>query len=100
MPPRARCCCRWGVSDVWGAHAAAPLQFFVPFVVNQSGSVLYYYLLGSVDLSMAVPICNSLTFVFTALASRLLGEQQVGPRIIGGMVCILAGVSVCVYSKL
>ena len=37
-------------------------------------SFLYFYLLGSTEISMAVPICNSLTFIFTAIAAKLLGE--------------------------
>ena len=29
-----------------------------------------------IDISMAVPICNSLTFVFTALTAKFLGEDS------------------------
>ncbi|CEG37506.1 Uncharacterised protein family UPF0546 [Plasmopara halstedii] len=65
-------------------------QFLVPFALNQSGSVVYVYLLGSVDISNAVPISNSLTFVFTAITSRLLGEKPQRPRsTYTGMVLIL-----------
>ncbi|KAG7388570.1 hypothetical protein PHYPSEUDO_012207 [Phytophthora pseudosyringae] len=54
-------------------------QFVLPFALNQSGSVVYVFLLGSADISNAVPICNSLTFVFTAITSRLLGEKPQRP---------------------
>ncbi|KAI9905563.1 hypothetical protein PsorP6_014062 [Peronosclerospora sorghi] len=54
-------------------------NFVLPFALNQSGSVVYVYLLGSAEISNAVPICNSLTFVFTALTSRLLGEKPKRP---------------------
>ncbi|CAH0493387.1 unnamed protein product [Peronospora farinosa] len=54
-------------------------QFVLPFIMNQSGSVAYVYLLSSTDISNAVPICNSLTFVFTAITSRLLGEKLQRP---------------------
>ncbi|KAG6969114.1 hypothetical protein JG688_00005469 [Phytophthora aleatoria] len=54
-------------------------QFVLPFALNQSGSVVYVYLLGSTDISNAVPICNSLTFVFTDITSRLLGEKPQRP---------------------
>ncbi|RMX69031.1 hypothetical protein DD238_004722 [Peronospora effusa] len=54
-------------------------QFVLPFLLNQSGSVAYVYLLSSTDISNAVPICNSLTFVFTAITSRLLGEKLQRP---------------------
>ncbi|KAL7682937.1 putative transmembrane family 234 protein [Plasmopara halstedii] len=75
-------------------------QFLVPFALNQSGSVVYVYLLGSVDISNAVPISNSLTFVFTAITSRLLGEKPQRPRsTYTGMVLILLGVAICLHSK-
>lgn len=79
-------------------------QFFVPFVLNQSGSVVYYYLLGTMgacaecwlrvrslnrslmlplvplvasEVSLAVPICNSLAFAFTAVTAYVLGERGI-----------------------
>jgi drug/metabolite transporter (DMT)-like permease len=77
-------------------------RFSVPFLVNQSGSFLYVYLLGSSEISMAVPICNSLTLVVTALASWALGERDGGrltPRTAAGTALILAGIAVCVMEK-
>ncbi len=52
-------------------------RFSVPFLINQAGSLVYFYLLGSTDISMAVPICNSLTFVFTGE----LGLKLLLPRV-------------------
>lgn len=75
-------------------------QFVVPFALNQSGSVFYVYLLGSADISNAVLICNSLTFVFTAITSRLLGDKPQCPiSTYTGMVLILLGVAICFNSK-
>ncbi|OWZ17810.1 putative membrane protein [Phytophthora megakarya] len=75
-------------------------QFVLPFALNQSGSVVYVYLLGSADISNAVPICNSLTFVFTAITSRLLGEKPQRPvSTYTGMFLILLGVAICFDSK-
>ncbi|CAH0478812.1 unnamed protein product [Peronospora belbahrii] len=66
-------------------------QFLLPFAMNQSGSVFYVYLLSSADISNAVPICNSLTFIFTAITSRLLGEKLQRPAsTYTGMLLILA----------
>ena len=82
----------------------ADWRFTVPFLLNQSGSLLYYYLLGSLEaeLSLAVPACNSSTFVFTALSSWALGEQLGNSvRWLGaGVVLILAGVFVCCTATL
>lgn len=43
--------------------------------VNQLGSVLYFITLKNVDLTLSVPVANSLTFVFTAVVGWVLGEQ-------------------------
>ena len=36
---------------------------------SQCGSLVYYMTLGSADLAMAVPISNSVTFLWTFLMS-------------------------------
>ncbi|KAK3710164.1 hypothetical protein QZH41_010554, partial [Actinostola sp. cb2023] len=56
--------------------------YMIPFLLNQSGSVLFYLTLASADLSLAVPITNSLTFLFTILTGKLLGEENVSIGII------------------
>jgi hypothetical protein len=50
-------------------------QYLVPMALNQSGSVIYFLTLQSADLSLSVPVANSLTFVFTAISGWILGEQ-------------------------
>ncbi|KAF9914798.1 heme binding [Lobosporangium transversale] len=71
----------------WISQAAAEYwylftrwQYVVPLVLNLCGSVVYYHTLGKADLSLAVPITNSLTFIFTTLAGILLGESIGSPR--------------------
>ncbi|RYG50114.1 hypothetical protein EON67_05865 [archaeon] len=76
-------------------------RFSVPFLVNQTGSMVYNFLLGNADISMASPICNSLTFVFTGITARALGEKQpITWQTVVGTALILAGVATCVASKL
>jgi drug/metabolite transporter (DMT)-like permease len=50
-------------------------KYLVPMALNQSGSVIYFLTLQSADLSLSVPVANSLTFVFTAISGWILGEQ-------------------------
>ena len=75
-------------------------RFIIPFALNQSGSMVYYYLLGTADITLANPICNSLTFAFTAVTSWLLGEK-LGSFLYTavGIALVLAGVTVCTLSK-
>ncbi|BFY99593.1 hypothetical protein BsWGS_02633 [Bradybaena similaris] len=74
-------------------------KYLLSFLANQMASVLYYITLSSADVTLAVPITNSLTFIFTALSSRLLGERHLTWDAIAGMVLIVSGVSLCVLSK-
>ena len=49
---------------------------------------------------MAVPISNSVTFVWTLAAAVALGEAALRPADVAGALLVLAGVAVCVHSKL
>ncbi|XP_070556000.1 transmembrane protein 234 homolog [Ptychodera flava] len=74
-------------------------KYIVPFLINQSGSLVYYLTLASADLSLAVPITNSLTFIFTTLTGKILGEKIGNKETYIGMVFVVAGVSLCVMDK-
>ncbi|ESO92351.1 hypothetical protein LOTGIDRAFT_233123 [Lottia gigantea] len=76
------------------------LKYLIPFVLNQCGSILFYITLSSADLSLAVPITNSLTFIFTSISGKLLGEHIGSKETYIGMVMVIIGVSLCVISKL
>ncbi|XP_065152534.1 transmembrane protein 234 [Paramisgurnus dabryanus] len=75
------------------------LKYLVPFLLNQSGSLVFYFTLASTDLSLAVPVVNSLTFLFTLLMGKFLGEEFGGKRAVLGMILIMSGVTVCVLSS-
>ncbi|XP_016325398.1 transmembrane protein 234-like isoform X2 [Sinocyclocheilus anshuiensis] len=75
------------------------IKYLVPFLLNQSGSLVFYFTLASTDLSLAVPMVNSLTFLFTLLMGKLLGEEFGGKRAVLGMLLIMSGVTVCVLSS-
>ncbi|KFW88168.1 Transmembrane protein 234 [Phalacrocorax carbo] len=64
----------------------------VPFLLNQGGSLLFYLTLGSTDLSLAVPLCNSLALIVTLVTGRILGEDIGGKR----MLLTVLGVTLCV----
>lgn len=53
------------------------------------------------DVSLAVPLCNSLTLVFTALTSHyVLGEELKEPRRVAlGAALVLLGVTLCLAAK-
>lgn len=74
-------------------------QYALPFLINQSGSAIYALALGSADLSLAVPLTNSLNFIFVTLAGRLLGETPTNARTYIGMAFVTTGVTLCVADR-
>ncbi|XP_036398501.1 transmembrane protein 234 [Megalops cyprinoides] len=75
------------------------VKYLVPFLLNQIGSLVYYLTLATTDLSLAVPVTNSLTFLFTLLTGRLLGEDIGGKRAVLGMFLTMLGVTLCIISS-
>jgi drug/metabolite transporter (DMT)-like permease len=73
---------------------------WIPYLLNQSGSVLYYISLAQSDLSVAVPICNALALVFSIGTSYLIGEriQQPAKTALGAGL-VMAGVAVCLLTQ-
>ncbi|KAH8384889.1 hypothetical protein KR093_011429 [Drosophila rubida] len=76
------------------------LSYWIPFGLNQCGSLLYVWTLQSANITIAVPVANSLSFVFTAITGYLLGEQQPGKNIIIGTLLICFGSILMIYDKM
>ena len=49
---------------------------FLPFLLNQSGSFFFYYILSSQPISIASPVCNSLSFMFTAITGLCYFKEE------------------------
>ncbi|XP_044853906.1 transmembrane protein 234 isoform X3 [Mauremys mutica] len=56
-------------------------KYMVPFLFNQCGSIIYYLTLASTDLSLAVPLCNSLALIVTVITGKILGEDIGGKSV-------------------
>lgn len=78
---------------------ALNLKFVVPFLINQAGSVLYFITVGQSDISLAVPIINSLTLAITVFVGILLGEQVQSIRSYCGMILIITGVCLSLSTR-
>jgi glucose uptake protein GlcU len=76
------------------------IRVWLPYALNQCGSLLYYWLLASSDLSMAVPLCNALSLVFSCITSYALGERADQPiRALVGSALVMIGVAICMSSQ-
>ncbi|XP_011873864.1 PREDICTED: transmembrane protein 234 homolog [Vollenhovia emeryi] len=82
------------------AFLVTNLKYMLPFLLNQCGSVLYFLTLPSIDLSLAIPVSNSLTFVFTAVTGWFLGEEKAHRNTYLGMMFILCGTTLCCWDNL
>lgn len=76
------------------------LNYWIPFGLNQCGSLLYVWTLQSANITVAVPVANSLSFVFTAITGYLLGEKLPGKKIIIGTLLICCGSTLMICDKL
>lgn len=99
-----------GVENVKAPHSSLQLlrevkylacrwQYMLPFILNQCGSVLYYITLGTSDLTLAVPVANSLTFVTTALCGWAVGEEAPNRSTCFGILLVLCGIALCCLDK-
>lgn len=72
-------------------------RIFLPFLINQSGSVVYYLLLSKEPISRAAPICNALTFLFTAITGYIFLKEEIRSPIllILGSLLVLCGIFLC-----
>jgi len=70
-------------------------KYTLPWILNQSGSILYYWTLSTSKLSLVVPVTNALTLAITVVAGRLLGESAGGPLLYLGVGLVFAGVTLC-----
>ena len=57
-------------------------------------------LLGQIDLTLALPLCNSLAFVLTAITGYFLGEKVKSPWLLClGTLMVLSGTALCTVSQ-
>lgn len=75
-------------------------QYILPFLFNQCGSLLYVYALQNSEISLAVPITQSCTFLFTTLTALCLKEQMPNKLSFTGIALISIGINICIFSKM
>mmetsp|Transcript_174 Transcript_174/g.216 ORF Transcript_174/g.216 Transcript_174/m.216 type:complete len:129 (+) Transcript_174:245-631(+) len=72
-------------------------MIFLPFLINQSGSLVYYLLLSLEPISKAAPICNGLTFISTAITGYVFLKEEIKSPLllIIGSILVLCGIYLC-----
>lgn len=73
--------------------------YAVPLLLNVTGSVWFFVLIGKAELSLTVPITNSLAFLFTVLGEWWAEKKVISRDTWIGMALVLGGIGLCVQSK-
>lgn len=73
------------------------MRVMIPFVLNQMGSAVFYLMLSTEPVSIVSPVCNSLTFLFTAMTSYIVFKESVRYPwfLVVGIIFILCGTVLC-----
>ncbi|KMU86976.1 integral membrane protein [Coccidioides immitis H538.4] len=72
--------------------------YAVPLLLNLSGSVWFFLLVGKHELSLTVPITNSMAFLFTVVGEWYVEGKVISKQTGWGCYC-LSGIALCVHSK-
>ncbi|GAW17033.1 hypothetical protein ANO14919_064820 [Xylariales sp. No.14919] len=94
----------WLKSKLYGAFFAVVdllrnPRYAVPLLINLTGSVWFFLLIGQAELSLTVPIVNTLAFLFTVLGDWWVDKKVIDRNTWIGMILSLAGIALCVHSK-
>ncbi|KAJ5594266.1 uncharacterized protein N7459_000474 [Penicillium hispanicum] len=73
--------------------------YSVPLVINLTGSVWFFLLVGKHELSLTVPLANSSAFLFTVLGEWYVERKVIAKETWLGLVLVLGGIALCVHSK-
>jgi multidrug transporter EmrE-like cation transporter len=77
------------------------VSVWLPYALNQTGSILFYFTLSQTDLSLAVPACNALSLVFSIVTSWwIIGERIHQPvQTVLGAALVVGGVALCLHAS-
>ncbi|KAI1502846.1 hypothetical protein F5X99DRAFT_407651 [Biscogniauxia marginata] len=94
----------WLKSKLYGAFFAVVdllrnPRYAVPLLINLTGSVWFFLLIGQAELSLTVPIVNTLAFLFTVLGDWWVDKKVISRDTWIGMTLSLCGIALCVHSK-
>ncbi|GAB7343384.1 hypothetical protein MBLNU457_1422t1 [Dothideomycetes sp. NU457] len=73
--------------------------YAIPLVINLTGSIWFFLLIGQAEISLMVPITNSLAFMFTVLGEWFATKKVISRDTWIGMALVLGGIGLCVHSK-
>ncbi|KAJ5306102.1 hypothetical protein N7508_005117 [Penicillium antarcticum] len=73
--------------------------YAIPLIINLTGSIWFFLLVGKHELSLTVPLANSSAFLFTVLGEWYVERKVIAKETWLGMGLVLGGIALCVHSK-
>ncbi|KAJ5820024.1 hypothetical protein N7474_005615 [Penicillium riverlandense] len=73
--------------------------YSIPLVINLTGSIWFFLLVGKHELSLTVPLANSSAFLFTVLGEWYVERKVIARETWLGLFLVLGGIALCVHSK-
>ncbi|KAJ5909884.1 hypothetical protein N7504_004527 [Penicillium tannophilum] len=73
--------------------------YSIPLVINLTGSIWFFLLVGKHELSLTVPLANSSAFLFTVLGEWYVDRKVIAKQTWLGLILVLGGIALCVHSK-
>ncbi|KAJ5797858.1 uncharacterized protein N7503_007154 [Penicillium pulvis] len=73
--------------------------YSIPLVINLTGSIWFFLLVGKHELSLTVPLANSSAFLFTVLGEWYVERKVIAKQTWLGLILVLGGIALCVHSK-
>ncbi|KAJ5652168.1 hypothetical protein N7507_009594 [Penicillium longicatenatum] len=73
--------------------------YSIPLVINLTGSIWFFLLVGKHELSLTVPLANSSAFLFTVLGEWYVERKVIEKQTWLGLMLVLGGIALCVHSK-
>ncbi|KAF1818710.1 uncharacterized protein K489DRAFT_88942 [Dissoconium aciculare CBS 342.82] len=73
--------------------------YAIPFLLNVTGSIWFFLLIGQAELSLTVPITNSLAFLFVVLGDWWAESKTISLDTWFGIALVLGGITLCIHAK-
>lgn len=73
--------------------------YLIPFLINVTGSIWFFLLIGKAELSLTGPISNAFAFLFTVLGEWWAEGKVVTRNTWVGMGMVVLGIGCCVHAK-
>lgn len=74
-------------------------KYLITQATNLSGTVVFFWSLRTIDVSIAAVVANALTLVITCIVSAMIGDSKLSAKGMLGIVFVMIGLGLCTYDS-